>query len=299
MKPLAIQALHFALVAIWFVQSAGIAQEGDSSPTAAPKSQYGGFASDAAGHQAYLDYLHGLETIPVEAGVELQQAIKAIPVESDIVLTSTQEAGLRDWLYDFLIAFSASGSDSLAAVFYLREGVNNPTGIKEIKKQFAAFESGPAAAQLKSMGIEMPEQPVDDTPFALFQAMHKFGLAMQGRTHFFGNISFLASKYSVFEPQGEYESYRDYAKTHGLLPLGAIEWSPKLRKEIEEVIPTGAVFAQFMFIAEEPEEFASFEGTIRHPFFARLVWNPEKNMWRLVEAFASNDAPVLFLFNAM
>ena len=151
------------------------------------------------------------------------------------------------------------------------------------------------------MGMEIPEQPVDDTPFALFQAMHKFGLAMKGRTYFFGNISFFASKYRVFKSQGEYESYRDYVKTHDLLPIGAIEWYPKLRNEIEEAIQAGTqqVFAQFMVMVEEPEEFASFEGAIRYPFFTRLVWSPEQNMWQLVEAFAPNNTPALFLFQSM
>ena len=102
MKLLAIRTLSCVLIAI---------------ASAAGTEQYGGFASDADGHQAYLDYLHRLEMIPVAAGEELQQAIKTIPVESDIALTSGQEADLRDWLYDFLIAFSVSGSDSLAAAF--------------------------------------------------------------------------------------------------------------------------------------------------------------------------------------
>ena len=262
--------------------------------------QYGGFAADADGHQAYLDYLHGLEMIPVAAGDELQQAIEAISVESDIALTSAQEAGLRDWLYDFLVAFSVSGSDSLAAAFYLREGVNIPKGLIKLRKQFAALKSGPAAAQLKSMGMEIPKQPVDDTPFALFKAMHRFSLNMKGRDYFFGNASFFDSSYRIFELQGAYESYTNFARTHGLLPMGGhIEWPPKLRKEIEERLKAGEqwVAADFMFIAEEPEDFADFEkGPMRYPFFVRLVWSPEKARWRLVDAFTPHNAPVLFLF---
>ncbi len=288
MKLLTIRTLYFALITIF------------SSAAAEPKSQYGGFASDTDGHQAYLDYIHGLEMIPVGTGAELQQAVEAVPVESDIAITPEQEADLCAWLYDFLVAFSASGSDSLAAAFYLREGVNNPDGIQKIKAQFAAFESGPAATQLKSLGMEIPQRSVDDTPFALFQAMHRFGLNMKGRDYFFGNVSFLDSKYRVFERQGEYESYSDYTQAHGLLPIGATMWSPQLRKEVEKGLKAGEqrVFAQFMFIVEEPEEFASFEATVRHPFFVRLVWSPKKNMWRLVEALVSNNAPVLFLFNS-
>ena len=291
MKSLAIRSLYFTLIAAWFAVSSIAAAE-----------QYGDFASDADGHQAYLDYIYGLEMIQVEAGAALQQAIESIPVEPGIPITPAQEAGLRDWLYDFLIAFSVSGNDSLAAEFYLREGVNNPDGIQKIKAQFAAFESAPAAAQLKSMGMEIPEQPVDDTPFALFKAMHRFGLNMKGRDHLFGNASFFDSAYRIFRLQEGYESYANYATTYGLLPTGGhMGWSPKLRKEIEGSLKAGEqwVAAEFMFIAEEPEAFADFEkGPVRYPFFVRLVWSPEKDMWRLVEAFAPNNASGLFLFDS-
>ena len=213
MKSLAILTLYFfALIAVF------------SAAAAEPKPQYGGFSPDAEGHQAYLDYINGLEMLKVEVGVELQQAVEAIPVEAGVPITPKQEADLRVWLYDFLVAFSVSGSDSLAAEFYLREGVNNPDGIQKIKAQFAAFESGPVAAQLKSMGKEIPEQPVDDTPFALFKAMHRFGLNMKGRDYFFGNASFFSSSYRIFELQGAYESYANYATTHGLLPTGGAIW---------------------------------------------------------------------------
>ena len=72
-----------------------------------------------------------------------------------------------------------------------------------------------------------------------------------------------------------------------------MEWPPKLREEIEKKLQEGEqrIFAQFMFIVEEPEECADFEtGPMRFPFFTRLAWSPKKNMWRLVEIFASNDA---------
>ena len=73
MQPLAIRTLYFTLIAAWFAVS--------SAAVAEPKSQYGGFSPDADGHQAYLDYINGLEMIQVEAGAELQQAVEAIPVE--------------------------------------------------------------------------------------------------------------------------------------------------------------------------------------------------------------------------
>ena len=314
----------FVLIAAWFTAS---------TAAATPRSPYSDFPPDA-GHQARLDYLNGLDMIKVESGDELQQAIEAIPVEADIDITPEQEADLRAWLYDFLVAFSVSGSDSLAAKFYLRGGIN-PEGIADIKRQLEAIKLGdPLTAQhLQAMGIQIPELPIDATPwwksarppagmgiqmpelpiaatpFDLFKAIHRFGINIKRhdsrinrRDYFFGNASFFTSAYRVFELQGDYyESYRDYAQTHGLIPMKSMEWSPELRGQIEEGLKLGGqwVAAEFMFIVEEPEEFVGFgRPPMRHPFFVRLVWNPRQAMWRLVEAFAPNDAPVLFLFNA-
>ena len=293
MQPVAI----FALLAI------------ASTAMAEPEHHYGGFSPDAAGQQAYLDYLNRLEMIKVEAGVELQQAVEAIPVKPSIPITPVQAADLRDWLYDFLVAFSASGSDSLAAEFYLREGVEDSEAIQQMKKD---LESGPSLkdkAMIKmlkaaGMSISMPEPVSDagDTPLAILATQHRQILATKGRDYFFGNLSFLGSAFEVLEMQGEYDSYGDYVQTHGLLPQGPMWWPPKLKKEIEKKLQAGEqrIFAQFMFIAEEPEECADFEtGPMRFPFFVQLVWSPQKNMWRLVEIFASNDAPVLFVFKAL
>ncbi len=82
MKPVAI----FALIAAWFTVGTAAAV-----PRGAP---------DTDRHP----------TIKIKAGDELQQAI-----EADISITPEQQADLRSWLYDFLVAFSVSGSDSLAA----------------------------------------------------------------------------------------------------------------------------------------------------------------------------------------
>ena len=125
---------------------------------ATPKSPSSDFPPDA-GHQARLDYLNGLEMIKVESGDELQQAVEAIPVEADIAITPQQEADLRAWLYDFLVAFSVSGSDSLAAKFYLRERHQfRRNGGNEKRRLEAIKLGGPLTAQqLQAMGIQMPE----------------------------------------------------------------------------------------------------------------------------------------------
>ena len=283
MQPLAIRTLYFTLIAAWLAAS--------SAAVAEPKSQYGGFSPDADGHQAYLDYINGLEMIQVEAGAELQQAVEAIPVEPGVPITPEQEADLRAWLYDFLVAFSVSGNDSLAATFYLRGGVDNPDKIQQIKENLERTPSPEETAELnaklkmlKEAGIDVssliPEPIPDagDTPFAILKTQHRQNLDMKGCDYFFGNISFFDSKYSVFELQGEYESYVDYIKTHGLLPMGYMG-SFSMRNEIEEALQAGEkwVAAQFMFIFEEPEEAADFEkGPMRCPVFRATRMEPRE-----------------------
>ena len=299
MQPLAILILSFTLLAPSDATAAG------------PKHQYGGFSPDADGRQAYLDYIHGLDMIKVAAGAELQQAVEAIPIEPSIPITSDQEADLRDWLYDFLVAFSISGSDSLAAAFYLRGGVDDPDQIHRIKERLESGLSPAEIADLKkyqeqikaaglTVNIPIPEPIPDagDTPFAILKTKHHQNLDAKGCDYFFGNISFFASAYRVFELQGSYESYADYAKVHGLLPMGYMNSLP-MGNEIEEALKAGEkwVAAQFMFIVEEPEEYADFEkGPMRYPFFVRLVWSPEKDMWCLAEIVMPNNAPVRFSF---
>ena len=303
MQPVAIRTLYLALITAWFAVS--------STAVAEPKSQYGDFSPDADGHQAYLDYINGLEMIQVEAGAELQQAVEAIPVEPGVPITPEQEADLRTWLYDFLVAFSVSGSDSLAATFYLRRGMDNPDKIQRIKEQLERTPSPEEMAEInaklkmfKEAGIDIssliPEPIPDagDTPLAILKTQHRQNLDMKGRDYFFGNISFFDSKYSVFELQGEYEPYVYYIKTHGLLPMG-YTGSFSMSNEIQEALQAGEkwVAAQFMFIFAEPEEAADFEkGPMRYPFFVRLVWSPEKAMWRLAEIVTPNSAPVRFSF---
>ena len=302
MQLLAIRTLYFAPIAAWFAVSSAAAAE--------PKSQYGGFSSDTEGQQAYHDHIHSLEMIPVEAGDELQQAIEAIPVKTDITITSQQEANLRAWLYDFLVAFSVSGSDSLAAAFYLREGVDNPDKIQRIKEQ---LESGPSAEEmaelnaklkmLKEAGIEMslpiPEPIPDagDTPLDILRTQHRLNLDMKGCDYCFGKVSFFDSKYRVSGFQGAYGDYANHLKTRGLLPVHYKASYPLGIKEHEKALQGQWIAAQFMFIAKEPEECADFEkGPLSFPFFVRLVWSPEKTMWRLAEIVMPNDAPVQFSF---
>ena len=272
MKPLFIHALYFALLAIW----SGLAS------VAAAKSQYGDFSSDAEGRQAYLDYIHNLDMMKVVAGLELRNAVESIPVEADVALTPVQEAGLRDWLYDFLVAFSGSGSDSLAAAFYLREGVNNPDGVEELKKE------------LEAKGILK-----GDTPLAIFQTGHREMLNRNERDYYLEKASFFDSAFKVSKMQAEYSAYVISLMIRRMVPNMNL-WSStsKLMSEVAEALQAGEqwVFAEVLFFVEDPEEFAGFEGPGRSAFFFRLAWDREKAMWRHVESVYGLGTPY-FLFN--
>ena len=276
MKPLAIRTLYFTLIAAWFTVS--------STATAEPKSQYGGFSSHPDSLQVFYDYIHGQEMMKVEAGDELRQAIEAIPIDLSTPIDLKQEAGLRDWLYDFLVAFSSSGSDSLAAAFYLREGINNPDMIEVMKK-----------------ALDLRDTPTGDTPFAIFAAGHRTILGSAKREYFFENTSFLDSVFKVFEMQEEYDSYEFYLQTHGMIPRGTLNFHLKLQDEVEETLQAGEplVFADIMFIVEEPAGISPWSWQGRTPSFFRLVWDPERAMWRHVEVYFSRGVPQNFLFNVM
>ena len=268
MKTLSIRVLYFALIAVWFAQAACVEQEGVSSLTAAPpKSHYGGFSSHPDSLQIFYDYIHGQEMMKVEAGAELRQAVEAIPVELGAPIDLAQEAALRDWLYEFLVVFSASGSDSLAAAFYLREGVNNPDGI-EFLKEFLANK----------------DAPIGDTPFAMFASGHRAILDMAKRDYFFENVSFFDSAFKVFEMQEAYDSYAFYLQTHGMIPKATLNFRPKLHDEVEEALQAGEslIFADIMFIVEEPAGVSPWPWQGRTPSFFRLVWDPQRAMWRHV-----------------
>ena len=238
MKTSLLRVLYFALIAAWFAQSACVEQEGVSSLTAAPlKSHYGGFSSHPDSLQIFYDYIHGQEMMKVEAGAELRQAIEAIPVDLGAPIDLAQEAALRDWLYEFLVVFSASGSDSLAAAFYLRESTHNPDGLAFLQEFLASRDA-----------------PIGDTPFAMFASGHRTILSITKRDYFFENVSFFDSAFKIFEMQEAYDSYALHLQTHGMVPKATLNFRPKLRDEVEEALQTGEslIFADIMFIVEEP-----------------------------------------------
>ena len=281
MQTLAIHTLSCALLAAWFAVSSAAAAE--------PKSQYGGFSSHSDSLQIFYDYIHGQEMIKVEAGPKLRRAVEAIPVDLGVPISIEQEADLRDWFYDFLVAHSVSGSDSLAALFYLRKGFINPV----------ADVIGLTRKHLKSIS---PDLLVGDTPFDVFKAAHRLLVIEElERDYLFGKVSFFDSLFKVFEMQEEYDSYQTYAETHGMLPRGVTSFDFLLRPEIEERLRAGEkmVFVDVVLIVEEPAELTTFEIPGRTPSFFRLFWDPAHVMWRPVEAFFSFGVPQAFLLGAM
>ena len=265
MQRLAIRILSLALIVV--------------SSAAAVETKYpaGGFAPHLDKLQGLLEYIHTAKKIEVKAGPKLWQAVEAIPIATGVPITPEQQADLRDWFYDFLVAFSASGNDSLAAQFYLRDGVNNPRALKNMQET------------LESWGI-----PKGDTPLALFQAMHRTVLDDQGYEYRFGKAFFRYSTFKVFEMQGRYESYRSYSR-------GFAKAKFKLQKEVEAALRAGEkrVFTDIAFATEEPAGSAGSEGPICTPFFCRLVWDSERAMWRFVEVVYNAKLPHPFLFSAI
>ena len=284
MQPLAVRILlYVALIAV-FGGVSSVAAVGTKRPD-------GGFEPRLDKLQDLLAHIRTVEKIKVKAGPKLWQAIASIPIATGVPITPEQEADLRDWLYDFLVAFSVSGNDSLAAQFYLREGVNNPRALKNMKET------------LESWGI-----PKGDTPFDLFRAMHRAVLDDHGYEYRFGNAFFRHSTFKVFEMEGHYESYQSYPRDavkqghyESSYPRDAVKARFKLQKEVDGALRAGEkrVFTDIAFVTEEPAESAGSAEPVCTPFFCRLVWDPERAMWRFVEVVYNSKLPNSFLFSAI
>ena len=104
----------------------------------------------------------------------------------------------------------------------------------------------------------------------------------------------------VFERQTELSSYLHSLMAKGLHPPTGMSGSnSKMESEVQEHLQAGKpqIFVEVMFIVEEPEEFAPLEGVARTPFFFRMVWDPDKAMWRQVE-IVYGIATKYFLFSS-
>jgi len=226
--------------------------------------------------------------LKVEAGDALRQAVEAIPVDLGAPIDLEQEASLRAWFYDFLVAHSVSGSDSLATAFYLRGGNIYPDIVETIKND---------------LKTERPDLLEGDRPFDVFKAAYRFVVFEElERDYLFGQVSFFDSVFKVFEMREEYNSYEDYAKAQGMLPRGVLSLEDFLwRPEVEERLKANKkmVFVDILFIVEEPAEFTTLAVPGRTPSFFRLVWDSERTIWRPIEAFFSSGVPHSFLLQVM
>ena len=244
------------------------------SPSQAREGGYGGFTQENI--QEFDDYINGLEMIKVQAGEELDQAIDAIPINLETAIDLEQERGLRDWLRQYLIAFSESGNDSLAAVFYLRAGFNKERYIAQSLKwinlvrenaQANVIVQRPDGTRLTKEEIEKSskkkidnvraraETALKEGALPLFRSMHKDALRNHNKEHFIENISFQDSGFRVFELGQETPTFLRLASDQGMLPRGYMSHETGLSDKLPALLEAGAkiICADILFIVEEAD----------------------------------------------
>ncbi|MYB70060.1 MAG: hypothetical protein F4X75_16375 [Gemmatimonadetes bacterium] len=275
------------------------------SSSQAREVRYGGFTRE--NFQEFYDYINGQEMIKVQEGEELDQAIDAIPISLGTAINLGQERALRGWLHQYLIAFSESGNDSLAAVFYLREGFDAEK-YKRTKMEWAedwvAFQQQDAQSQssndkkienmVKKIRKEVETALIEKSPLSIIRSDHKAILRSLNKEYFIENVSFHDSEFRVFELNKEDQTFFSLAKDRGMLPAGFIKYSLPARLETGEK----AIVTDIMFIVEEPSESAFDPTTTRRtPSFFRLMWDRDKKLWLHLEVFYSPSVAESYLFN--
>ena len=281
---------------------------------------YGGFNKENI--QKFYDYIHGQDMIKVQEGDELNQAIDAIPINLGTEIDLEQERGLRNWLHQYLIAFSESGSDSLAAIFYLRAGFNeeryeayrvemaefamqsiqNSSVDIEIRKKDGSIMSQEEAKKAAENMVENARAKVKaalkEGPMSIFRSEHKHVLKANNRDYFIENVSFHDSEFRVFELDKETPTFLRLVSDRGMLPKGNTSYSTTLAKQLFALLEEGEriICADIMFIAEEPLEFTPNLTPGRTPSFFRLMWDQDNKLWRHLEVFYSPGVKELYLF---
>ena len=279
-------------------------------PSQANEGGYGGFSKENI--QEFYDYINGQEMIKVQTGEELNQAIDAIPINLETAIDLEQERGLRDWLRQYLIAFSESGNDSLVAVLYLRaefnkeryiaqslawvnfalENARNPsvtvksadgtilTSEEEIKKE---------AKKLTDDIIASAETALEEGPLPFFRSMHKNVLGEHSEKYFIENVSFHDSSFRVLELGEEEPTFLRLASDRGMLPVGYRAYPTALSDKLPALLEAGGKItcADILLIVEEPLAFTSDEAPRRTSSFFRLMWDQDKKLWCHVEVFFS------------
>ena len=243
------------------------------SPSQAREGGYGGFTQEDM--QEFDDYINGLEIIKVQAGEELDQAIDAIPINLETAIDLVQERGLREWLRQYLIAFSESGNDSLAAVFYLRAEFNKERYIAQNLKfinfarenaQANVIFQRPDGTRLTKEEIEKSftkridnvraraETALKEGALPLFRSMHKDALRNRNKEYFIENVSFQDSGFRVFELGQETPTFLRLASDQGMLPRGYMSYRTGLSDKLPAFLEVGEkiICADIFFIVEDP-----------------------------------------------
>ena len=296
-----------------------------SSPIQAREGAYGGFTQENM--QEFNDYINGLEMIKVQEGEELGQAIEAIPINLETAIDLEQERGLRDWLRQYLIAFSESGNDSLVAVFYLRAGFNKERYIAQnlVWADFARKNAQNPSINIKNAdgtiltdeeeiekavqkmvdGVRVSaETALKEGALPLFRSMHKDALN-HNKEYFIENVSFHDSSFRVFELGKEDPTFLHLASDRGMLPMGHRPYSTGLSDKLPALLEAGEKItcADILFIIEEPLEFTPslVPRPRRTSSFFRLMWDQDKKLWRHLEVFYSPGARVIgtYFFNLL
>ena len=288
------------------------------SPSQAREGGYGGFTYENI--QEFYDYIHGQEMIKVQTGEELNQAIDTISINLETAIDLEQERGLRDWLRQYLIAFSESGNDSLAAIFYLREGFNKER-YKKTKIALAKLiqqnahnanttvqnEDGSIMTDKKIENIventkaSIETVLMNEDPMSIFRSDHRDILDSTNRKYFIENVSFYDSEFRVFELNKEDPTFFSLAQERGMLPRGYIPYKPSLADRLPVLLETRerVICADILFIVEEPLESAATPTPGRTPSFFRLMWDPNKKIWCHLEVFYSPGVRESYLFRRL
>ena len=250
--------------------------------------------------------------LKVQAGAALEQAIDAIPIDLATALDLEQERGLRDWLHQYLIAFSESGNDSLVAAFYLRAGFDKERYIAQslmwtdsvrenARNPSINFRSADGTILTSEEEIEKAIQEIVDEVKAkaetalkegalpLFRSMHKGVLKNQNKEYLVENVSFHDSSFRIFELGKEDPTFLHLASDRGMLPDGHRAYSTGLGDKLPALLATGEkiICADILFSVEEPLEFTPNPAPRRTSSFFRLLWDQDKKLWRHLEVFYS------------
>lgn len=258
------------------------------------------------------EYSHSQSLLTVAASDSLRQAITAIPVEGELTANTAQKTALHNWLYDFLVAFSVAGNDSLAAAFYTRR-IEKNARLESDKHFFLLAELNEKWNEEIGQSFIKALQEASDDPaslmrirreegpflFDILREGHKYLLHQDERDYYIEKVSFHDSAFRIFEMQKEYSVYLSSIEGQEGLPTG--HWTADLsnQRAIIKHLAEGKnlVFAEVSLVVQEPVASSTAPTPGSTPFFFRVVWDDEHQQWQLVELVLGVDIPHGFLFS--